>query len=134
MGNPVYKPRNTKRARALRHEASPAERRLWSALSNRKVGGCKFSRQMPIGPYFADFLCRERRLVVEIDGYSHDLRMLHDERRDQFIREAGYTVLRFTNQDVMRQLEGVIHHIGSTLTVLADAHPQPLPQAGGELK
>ena len=93
MGNATFQPRNTRRAKTLRNEATPAERRLWLHLSNRQLRGCKFSRQMPVGPYFADFLCRERQLVVEIDGYSHDLRVKHDERRDRYMIDAGYRIL-----------------------------------------
>ncbi len=64
--------RNTARAKSLRNVASPPERLLWQNLRNRQLGGHKFNRQMPVGPYFADFLCREFRLIVELDGISHD--------------------------------------------------------------
>ncbi len=62
---------------------------------------------MPVGPYFADFLCRELMIVVELDGYSHDLRLAHDAARDRFMGDAGYKVLRFTNADVRDNVEGV---------------------------
>jgi BirA family biotin operon repressor/biotin-[acetyl-CoA-carboxylase] ligase len=75
-----FKPRNTERARELRREATPVERKLWRYLSGGALGA-KFSRQMPVGPYFADFLCRELMIVVELDGYSHDLRLAHDAGR-----------------------------------------------------
>jgi very-short-patch-repair endonuclease len=128
----VYKQRDTPRAQALRREASPAERHLWRRLSNRQLESCKFSRQMPIGPYFADLLCRERMLVVEVDGHSHDLRIDHDEQRDRFMMGAGYRILRFSNADVMARLEGVLLTIAEALNARPDAHPQPLPHAGGE--
>ena len=111
-----FKPRDTARARELRNQATPAERRLWTALSNRKIAGHKFSRQMPVGPYFADFLCREAGLVVELDGFSHDLRQTHDQQRDAFISAKGLTVLRFTNADVMTNLDGVTQAITLALT------------------
>lgn len=101
-----FKPGNTERARTLRREAPPLERKLWRYLSGGALGA-KFSRQMPVGPYFADFLCRELMIVVELDGYSHNLRLAHDAERDRFMAEAGYKVLRFTNADVQGNVEGV---------------------------
>ncbi|EPR08849.1 hypothetical protein M527_08945 [Sphingobium indicum IP26] len=84
---------------------------------------------MPIGPYFADFLCRELRLMIELDGESHDHSVQYDSRRDDYCRSRGYRILRFSNADVMENLEGVVSHVRATL---AQAHPQPLPPAGGE--
>lgn len=110
-----FKPRNTQRARELRNQATPAERRLWSALSKRQVNGAKFSRQMPVGPYFVDFLSREAMLIIELDGYSHDLQQDYDQRRDQTLIDLGYSVLRFSNDDVMGNLEGVVHAISVAL-------------------
>ena len=104
---PDWKDRNTKRARELRHAATPAERLLWQHLS-RSQQGAKFSRQMPVGPYYADFLCRALRLVVECDGISHDRSPEPDARRDAYMRAEGYAVLRFTNADVLGNTEGVI--------------------------
>lgn len=83
---------------------------------------------MPVGPYFADFLCRELRIIIELDGFSHDQTIDHDDRRDVYCRTHGFTVLRIANDDVMTNLEGVISHIQATL---AQAHPRPLPPAGG---
>ena len=123
-----FKPRDTARARELRNQATPAERRLWTALSNRKIAGHKFSRQMPVGPYFADFLCRETGLVVELDGFSHDLRQTHDQQRDAFISAKGLTVLRFTNADVMANLDGVTQAI---ILALEETGPPPTPPASG---
>jgi BirA family biotin operon repressor/biotin-[acetyl-CoA-carboxylase] ligase len=71
---PRFQPRNTNRARELRNAATPAERCLWGFLSASQLGA-KFSRQMPLGPYYADFLCRELALVVELDGFSHEGRV-----------------------------------------------------------
>lgn len=104
---PEWTPRNTARARALRREATPAERALWVFLA-RSQTGAKFSRQMPVGPWFADFLCRELRLVVELDGFSHDAAPERDVRRDAWMAERGFTVLRFTNDDVHGHVEGVV--------------------------
>ncbi len=92
----------TIRARALRHDAPPAEAKLWRILRNRGVGGAKFVRQEPIGPYFADFCCRERMLVIEIDGATHstDAELARDAARTRVLASHGYRVIRFTNADV----------------------------------
>ena len=102
-----FRPRNTPRARALRNTASPAERIVWRYLSGGATGA-KFSRQMPVGPYFADFLCRELKLMIELDGYSHDLRPGHDAARDRWMRAQGYRVVRFANAQVMADMESVM--------------------------
>ena len=107
---PEWTPRNTTRARALRNAATPAERRLWEYLA-RSALGAKFSRQMPVGPWYADFLCRELGLVVELDGFSHDLDPEPDERRDADLRARGYRVLHFNNDDVMEDAEAVARAI-----------------------
>jgi Uncharacterized protein conserved in bacteria len=80
---------------------------LWVFLS-RGLLGAKFSRQMPVGPFYADFLCCELSLVVELDGFSHDVSPEHDMRRDRWMAEHGFTVLRFTNDDVRDNAEGVV--------------------------
>lgn len=74
----------------------------------RTQTGAKFSRQMPVGPFFADFLCRELALVVELDGFSHDCTPERDARRDAWMAAHGFTVLRFTNADVRDNVEGVV--------------------------
>jgi BirA family biotin operon repressor/biotin-[acetyl-CoA-carboxylase] ligase len=104
---PDWTPRNTVRARSLRREATPAERALWAYLARSQLGA-KFSRQMPVGPFFADFLCRDLGLVVELDGASHDLAPERDGRRDAWMAEHGVTVLRFANADVHANVEGVV--------------------------
>ncbi|MBD3747798.1 DUF559 domain-containing protein [Sphingopyxis sp.] len=128
-GGPVrkFRPRKTLKAQRLRREATPAERALWRALSRRQLEGWKFSRQMPIGPYVADFLCREARLVVELDGISHDARQDDDRRRDGYMRLQGYRTLRFANADVMSNLEGVL----MTIAAVLNSGPPPTPPACG---
>ena len=118
-----FQPRNTERAKELRNGATPAERKLWGCLSSRKVAGWKFSRQIPVGPYFADFLCREAKLVIELDGYSHDLRQDHDKRRDQWFDQNGYRVMRFANGDVLDNVEGAVRAIELAL----EDRPTPNP-------
>lgn len=107
---PEWQPRNTRRARTLRNAATPAERCLWRYLARAQLGA-KFSRQMPVGPWFADFLCRELKLVIELDGFSHDARPERDAARDADLGARGYTVLHFTNDDVMEDAEAVARAI-----------------------
>ena len=114
MPLPEWKPRDTARARELRHQATPAERELWRYLSRSQLGA-KFSRQMPVGPFFADFLCRELRLVVELDGFSHDIASEQDRLRDLWMQREGYTVLRFANADVFANVDGVVTSIGEAM-------------------
>jgi very-short-patch-repair endonuclease len=106
-GQGKFRDRNTVRAQQLRNAATPAERLLWQYLSRSQLGA-KFSRQMPVGPFFADFLCREQMLIIELDGFSHDISPEKDIYRDRYLNEAGYRVLRFTNAEVLGNVEGVI--------------------------
>ncbi|MBV8795881.1 MAG: DUF559 domain-containing protein [Hyphomicrobiales bacterium] len=105
------------RARGLRQDQTEAERKLWRRLRNRTLGGFKFVRQEPIGPYFADFVCREEKLIIEIDGATHstDDERHRDERREQFLHDRGYHVARFGNDDVYRNIEGVLDTILAAL-------------------
>ncbi len=119
-GDGSFRPRNTQRARELRNNATPAERELWRYLCRSQLR-VKFSRQMPVGPFFADFLCRERKLIIELDGFSHDIAPERDARRDYYLREAGYRVLHFANTDVFGNCEGVVRAI--RLAVGATTHP-----------
>lgn len=123
---PTFASRNTARARSLRREATPAERALWAFLSRSRTGA-KFSRQMPVGPFFADFLCRELALVVKLDGFSHDCAPERDARRDAWMAAHGFTVLRFTNDDVRDNVEGVVTAIAQAVERLrglkGSAHP-----------
>ncbi len=125
--------RPTERARQLRNTATLSEKRLWLALKSRKVAGAKFSRQIPIGPYFADFVCRDLRLIVEIDGPSHDLTWQKDEVRTAYLNAQGYRVIRFSNEVVRTNLDGVVAAIADALnpTPLAS---QAAPPTGGRGK
>lgn len=105
----------TIRARNLQQGDNHAEALLWLELKRRRLGGYKFTRQFPIGPYCADFCCRERRLVVEIDGSQH-AGSARDRRRDDFMRRQGFPVLRFWNHDVLKQRRAVCETILAALT------------------
>jgi very-short-patch-repair endonuclease len=97
------------RAKRLRREMTRAETLLWRHLKANRLAGLGFRRQSPMGNYIADFVAHSCRLVVEVDGESHDFeeRVRHDERRDAWFASRGYRMLRFTNDDVMKNLEGV---------------------------
>ena len=101
-------------ARILRMKQTDAERALWRKLRNRQIANCKFVRQEPVGPYVCDFVCRERRLVVEVDGGQHS-GSHSDVIRDRALRSKNYRVLRFWNSDVVGNIEGVLQIIEAEL-------------------
>ena len=103
------------RARRLRQSSTEAERRLWSQLRGRNLEGWKFRRQEPIGPYFADFMCRRAKLVIEVDGGQHADSQISDEIRTRFLQSQGFRVMRFWNHDVLSNTNGVLTEITSTL-------------------
>jgi very-short-patch-repair endonuclease len=132
---PQFRPRQTKRAKALRNNATETERKLWRHLRKRQLGGFKFSRQMDVGPYVCDFLCRENGLVIELDGGQHATQTARDLKRTAFLNDQGLTVVRFWNNEIFENLEGVLQTILSTLENLPPrfARPNPpLPLAGGD--
>jgi very-short-patch-repair endonuclease len=96
------------RARELRLDAPHAERKVWRALRNRGLDGFRFKRQVPIGPWFADFCCHEARLIVEQDGYHHAETKARDERRTAWLEREGYRVIRFWNGDVFTSFDAVL--------------------------
>ena len=95
----------------MRHAPAKAEELLWSHLRNRKLGGFKFRRQQPVGPYVADFFCPERKLIIELDGDTHDGRETYDEKRSRWLKAEGYKVLRFLNEDVYKHIDAVLESI-----------------------
>ncbi len=105
----------TKRAREPRQTANPAEQSLWSVLKSRQLDNWKFTRQMPIGPYFADFVCRERCVVIEVDGSQHLERASYDRSRDEYMLAAGYSVYRVPVISVMNDLGAVCDSILAVL-------------------
>ena len=109
------KPGTTGRARKLRQGGNEAEALLWLELKRRKLGGYRFTRQLPIGPYYADFACRECWLVVEIDGSQHADNQ-YDRRRDEHMRSLGYSILRFWNHDVLKHRTSVCETILAALS------------------
>ncbi|MDD4287246.1 MAG: endonuclease domain-containing protein [Candidatus Peribacteraceae bacterium] len=104
-------PITVRRARSLRQTQTPAERSLWNILRNRRFHGCKFRRQASIGPFIVDFYCPEYRLIVEVDGSIHDTQRGLDQWRQRKIEHDGYTVLRFTNAQILLSAENVLVEI-----------------------
>jgi very-short-patch-repair endonuclease len=100
----------TARAQTLRAASTEAERKLWYRLRDRRLGGTKFVRQAPVGPYYADFVCRACKLIVEVDGSQH-ADGAHDGKRDAILIALGYRVLRFWNADVLGSIEDVCETI-----------------------
>jgi len=113
-------------AKAMRRELTAPERVLWNAVRADRLNGATFPRQVVIGRYIADFACRSpRMLVVEVDGDTHASQTGYDRQRSNYLCERGYEVLRFTNSDVMMNLDGVLLKIQQTLWT--PPLPDPLP-------
>jgi very-short-patch-repair endonuclease len=109
----------THRARGLRADLTNAERKLWYRLRDRRLAGYKFRRQVPVGPWVVDFLCKDQSLVVELDGGQH-AGSRRDRRRDTDLARRGYRVLRFWNPDVLQNPDGVLTVILSELEADAE--------------
>jgi very-short-patch-repair endonuclease len=111
-------------ARRLRKTSTDTERHLWRYLRDRQLEGFKFRRQQPVGRYVVDFVNLEERVIIEVDGGQHALDP-GDKIRDEWLRSEGYSVLRFWNNQVLNNMEGVLETIRN---VLLTPHPDPLPQ------
>jgi very-short-patch-repair endonuclease len=120
------------RAKQLRRTMTRAETLLWRHLKAHRLAALGFRRQSPMGNYIADFVAHSRKLIVEVDGESHDFeeRIRHDGRRDEWFASRGYRVLRFTNDDVMKNLEGVVLAIDQAAAQVAPPS-LTLPRKGG---
>jgi very-short-patch-repair endonuclease len=116
-------------SRGLRRNATIAEQRLWYRLRSRSLYGMKFVRQEPIGSYIVDFVCREKRLIIEVDGGQH-AENERDVVRDQWFRDHGYRVLRFWNNEVIQNIEGVLETIASTVQMGELSSPSPRLPSG----
>ncbi len=110
----------TARARRLRQDATEVEKRLWHRLRAGQVEGVKFRRQEPILGFTVNFVCHAHRLIVELDGGQHDGAATADDHRTKLLNQAGFRVLRFWNNDVIENLDGVLATIG---TALGEARP-----------
>jgi very-short-patch-repair endonuclease len=107
------------RSRRLRRDQTDAEAKLWSRLRNAGLNGAKFRRQFPIGEFIADFCCPESRLVIELDGGQHAERVHRDEWRSALLARDGYRVVRFWNEEIVNNLDGVLQRIVAEMRGLA---------------
>jgi very-short-patch-repair endonuclease len=122
MNSNIYK-----LAKYLRINHTDAEKLLWSHLKARRLNGLKFRRQQPVGKYIVDFICFEKRIVIEVDGGQHSWGKSKDEFRDKWLLEEGYSVLRFWNNDVLKNIDGVIQVISENCS----NHPPLTPPIDG---
>ncbi|NML10828.1 DUF559 domain-containing protein [Sphingobium sp. AR-3-1] len=113
--------RPTAKARALRNNATEAERILWRAISARKISGIRFNRQVPIGQFICDFVARSIGLVIEVDGGQHNDEV--DAERTRYIEAQGFRVIRFWNNDVLGNIEGVIEEIERVIANMPSPDP-----------
>ncbi|KQS05321.1 hypothetical protein ASG11_10825 [Sphingomonas sp. Leaf357] len=116
------------RARELRANPTEAEIRLWQAISARKVSGVRFNRQVTIGPFICDFVSRSAGLIIEVDGGQHAAATEQDAARTRYLEKEGYRVIRFWNDDVIENLEGVVAEIERVLMT----NPSPNPSRDRE--
>ena len=118
-------------ARNLRKNATDAERLLWRHLRRKQLAGLKFRRQEPIGRYIVDFVCFEKSLIIEVDGGHHRIQVRDDRQRDEWFAAEGFKVLRFWNNDVLKNIHGVLDVISDAC--LNHPPPNPLPSREGGL-
>jgi very-short-patch-repair endonuclease len=116
------------RARQLRRNPTDAERLLWRKLRFWQVDGLKFRRQQPLGPYIVDFVCLEKRLVIEVDGGQHAENANYDTECDAWLRAQDFVVLRFWNNDVLKNIDSVVEQVIKTLK--STPYLNPSPQGG----
>jgi len=103
------------RERELRQNATEAEKRLWTRQRNRQLDGLKFRRQVPMGRYIADFLCKSEKVIIELDGGQHAMQTEQDAERTRTMEAMGYIVLRFWNNDALGNTDGVLTEILATV-------------------
>jgi len=115
-------------AKRLRENTTAAEDLLWRRLRRFPIAGTHFRRQVPIGPYVVDFACMAARLIVEVDGSQHgrDDKLKRDEARTRWLEAEGYRVIRFWNNDLTRNMDGVLEAIYAAIHGSSSAEPQPL--------
>jgi very-short-patch-repair endonuclease len=118
-------------AKKLRRAQTDAERALWFRLRDRRLNGMKFRRQVPIDSYVVDFRCEAARLIIELDGGQHNEHIEKDAKRTAVLEARGYLVLRFWNNDVLKNTDGVLESIVDTVNPVPP-HPNPLPNGERE--
>lgn len=114
------------RARSLRKNMTEAESQVWRILRSHQISGYKFRRQVPIGRYIADFVCHGARLIVEMDGGQHDRSSLRKAERSMFLQNEGYRILRFWNNEVLVNFDGVYKTLADALCRVTPSLPSPI--------
>ncbi|HJR72379.1 MAG TPA: DUF559 domain-containing protein [Luteimonas sp.] len=130
-GQTNQKIRDGKLQRELRNSSTDAERELWQRLRGRQLEGMKFRRQHPFGDYILDLVCLERKTVIELDGGQHAEAVAYDNERTRNLEKSGFVVLRFWNNEVFENMDGVLDVIWRTLRERANPSP-PNPPLEGE--
>ena len=128
----LYKKRKCSFTKNLRRTQTPAETILWTVLRNRQYKALKFRRQVNIGPYIVDFLCKKYKVVLEIDGDIHDQndQKEHDDIRTTFLNQYGYTVLRIKNEHIYADLDSVLQNIYDFVSCVDQTVPSPSQRRG----
>ena len=118
-GNFTINPWTKNRARELRKESTPAERRIWKYIRAHRFHGFKFRRQVALGRYIVDFLCEEKKLIIEIDGDVHweSTQIAYDQVSENFLKSHGYGVLRFGNNMIMTNIDGVLERLAEVMDI-----------------
>ena len=106
----------TRFARHLRRNETKAESIFWAEVRGRNFKGLKFKRQVPINKYFADFVCEEKKIVIELDDRSHDDKLENDKVRTDILEKYGYRVIRFSNEEIYKNLDGVFEFLEQELS------------------
>ena len=115
LSDKAYERLPTARSREFRNTPTPAERKLWNALRNRQLSGVRFNRQAVMRPYICDLVARSAKLIVEIDGGQHGDTIDYDQARTAFLKAKGFRVIRFWNNEVLENIEGVVETIRQAL-------------------
>ncbi|MEO8384349.1 MAG: endonuclease domain-containing protein [Betaproteobacteria bacterium] len=118
------------RARKLRRNSTDVERKLWHRIRDKQIEEFRFRRQRPIGKYIVDFICLEAKLIVELDGGQHAEDVAYDQKRTAFLESLGYRVLRFWNNDVIENMDGVLQRLHENLLRTRANPTLALPLAG----
>ncbi len=122
-----------KKAQKMRKDMPEPEMRLWLELRAARFRGVKFRRQKVVGKFIVDFAANHPKLVIEIDGDTHAGRESYDAQRSRFLEEQGYRVLRFSNSDVMSNMEGVLQQVGLVMDEMTSPFPTPSPEGEAAL-
>ncbi len=128
----TYHPYLKEKARELRNNSTPGEILLWKKLKGKQCYGFDFHRQKPILEYIVDFYCYKLKLIIEIDGYSHNFKAVEDERRDKELQKLGFTVLRFSEAEVRNNLEQVLNSLSVFIENTLEQHTPQSPLDRGE--